>query len=84
MTIYIVVGSTGEYEFHTRWNVKAFVNEQKALELNQKLNALVEGSGKLHPPESEPLAEAIRNSLDPKCSIDYTGTEYNIEVLELE
>ena len=84
MIIYIVTGSTGEYDDRYEWNVKAFSSKEKADDLCGELNKLTEGASKLSYKERDELAEAVQESLDPKCSIDYTGTYYNIEELEVD
>lgn len=84
MLIYIVTGSTGEYDDRYEWNVKAFSSKEKADDLCGALNKLMEGASKLKHKERYELQEMIQESLDRLCSIDYTGTYYNIEILELD
>lgn len=84
MIIYIVTGSTGEYDDRYEWNVKAFSSKEKADNLCGVLNKLMEGARDLTYKERSKLEEKIQKSLDLKCSIDYTGTYYNIEELEVD
>lgn len=81
---YIVKGATGQYEDYYEWIAKAFFNKEKADDLNGGLNVLVEGSGKLSYEEREKLEKMIQEVLDPKCSIDFGGTYYKVEELEIE
>lgn len=84
MIIYIVAGSTGEYDDRYEWNVKAFSSKEKADDLAGALNKLTEGANKLKHKERYELQEMIQESLDCLCSIDYTGVYYNVQILELE
>jgi len=84
MIVYIVVGNTGEYDDRYAWNAKAFSSKEKADDLVGALNKLTEGARDLTYKERSKLEEKICKSLDPMCSIDYTGTYYNIQQLEVE
>ena len=84
MIVYIVVGNTGEYDDRWKWKVKSFTSKEKADSLCEALNVLVKDSKGLDWDERDKLMESIQQSLDPMCSIDYTGTYYNIEQLEVE
>lgn len=82
MKIYIVFGGTGEYSDHQTWMVKAFRDEDQA-------KALVENAS-----WAANAIDAVRenrydspngaNPYDPDMYMDYTGTSYYIESVELE
>ncbi len=82
-TLYIVRGRTGEYSDRHEWAVKAFCHESDARALVEK------ASGRAR--ELELLMEDLynrdvegKNEYDPHMHMDYTGTYYDIEVVELE
>ena len=84
MIVYIVTGHTGEYEDRWDWNVKAFTSKEKADNLCEALNVLVKDSKELDWDDRDKLVEKIQQSLDPMCSIDYTGTYYKVDQLEVD
>ena len=84
-TIYIVVGSTGEYSDHTEWYVKAFRSKVKAeqfvLDVSAEYRRLC--------PDDESTYDFMQmvayedphrpeNKLDPNMKVDYTGVNYNV------
>lgn len=86
MIIFLVVGNTGEYSDYVHWNVRAFEREEDALTLSTKLNEI----GSFHGQRIYPLARRneIRTRLneagDPNAEVDYNGTEYRVEKMELQ
>jgi hypothetical protein len=85
MIVYIVKGNTGEYGDREDWVVRAFFNKETADDLKGGLNILVENSGRnMCYEDRENLRDKIRETLDPNCEIDYTGTYYTIESIEVE
>jgi hypothetical protein len=85
MIVYLVKGHTGEYDDRSEWIAKAFLLEEKADDMKGGLNILLEKSGNGMSYEERDLLEAIiRETLDPRCSIDYTGTYYTIEEVEVQ
>jgi hypothetical protein len=84
MIVYIVTGHTGEYDDRWEWKAKAFTSKEKADNLCGALNVLVKESKGLDYEDRDKLMESIQESLDPMCSIDYTGTYYKVEELEVD
>lgn len=95
-TIYLVKGSTGDYEDTYNWVAKAFTNKQKAEDFCKQLNDIAQRShvgnfgstynsrdyNKVYDVQEE-VAEEL-NKIDPKASVHGSGTSYNIEELEVE
>jgi hypothetical protein len=80
--IWVVRGTTGEYSDRSEWPVCAYKDEQKAkdhAEMATKRAKEIEATRKNRYPRCEGL-----NEFDPNMSIDYTGTEYFIEEMELK
>ena len=94
MLIYIVQGSTGEYSDHTEWLVKAFDSESLAQtyaekcgeEFRRMVNEYRSKAACDDYPTSFDLDEhnIKQNAHDPDMQCDYTGTNYNVHVCELE
>ena len=79
--IYVVFGSTGEYSDRSEWMVKAFTSLEQAKELvvNAERRAkeifVVRGS-------SYSSVKGL-NEFDPNMGMDYTGTQYYYDTVEL-
>jgi hypothetical protein len=78
--IYLVVGSTGEYDDYRTWTVKAFKNKEKAEEFKKACQDISDNYSKqsyfdLINPESE---------LDSNFTMDYNGVEYYVETVSFE
>lgn len=91
MKIYIVRGYTGEYSDQSNWLVKAFNKEKSAKKLVDdlsKLCSLIFVEMKILGIHSEEFDQYINSSgilkLDPGFLMDYTGTLYTVEEIELE
>ncbi len=69
---YIVQGDTGEYSDRTDWTVRVFLSEEKARAFTEALLEHVRGSSEW---DSE-KQHAFEHPLDPKCRMQYTGTDY--------
>lgn len=95
MTIFIVIGSTGEYDDYTEWLVRAFPLENQAelhknkcqqradqINKNRKGKPLDYVREKAITNEGEMPSSWI-NAFDTKMEMD-DGTYYHIEELELE
>jgi len=92
-TIYIVRGQTGIYDDHYEWNVMAFTDKQQAQfrvsilhTILKEHNALYENGidcAAYNDKDVKALLESEIKNFDPHFSLDYTGTEYQIEELEL-
>lgn len=89
MTVYIVQGSTGEYEDYTKWIAKAFLSKDKAENFMSKC---VEYAKYMIEEDRHPEDGMIypRWMFEKYCSpdsnftIDYTGTFYCIYAVEVE
>lgn len=80
--IYIVMGSAGEYSDHITWQVAAYNTEdeaekhvEKAAERFRELNL------KYH--EDIYAIPKGENEYDPHMRVDYTGTRYYVEEVNL-
>lgn len=96
--IYIVEGSTGEWEDSYSWNVKGFFNKETAEELCLKLNTIAQkanagnfgddwdermnNSEAMYKVQAE--VETELQVLDPSASVNFPGTNYSIKELILE
>ena len=96
MIIYIVKGSTGDYEDSYQWIAKAYSDKEKAETYYKKLNDIAQKShagnfGKTYGErdhslmyqEQEKVAEEL-SVLDPKSAVRGPGTSYKIEELEVD
>ena len=86
-TVYLVQGRTGCYEDRYIWIAKSFFSEKKAKDLCEELNkvarkSLAKNLSKEYQTEEEVEEELIK--LDPKAKIDFPGTSYNVENIEVE
>lgn len=82
MIVYVVFGRTGEYSDREEWLVKAFTSENSAKELVLKAT---EAAAKVRTSrESEYRVQKGVNLFDPEMAMDYTGTFYYYEPVELE
>lgn len=84
-TIFIVVGTTGEYADAHSWNVRAFTELTKAQVYARGCEEYANDVQLKYPyfSRGDARKEAIKKSPDPRCQIDYTGTEYTIETLDI-
>lgn len=80
-TIYVVVGTTGEYSDRSEWLVCAFVKEQDAKDL--VVNASRRAQELAATRSSQYSIERAANEYDPKMEMDYTGTTYYYAPVEL-
>lgn len=83
MTIYVIRGTTGEYSDRTEWAVKAFKDKTKTLkciiELEREAKRIQFERGSEYR-----LPDDYNNPLDPKMIMDYTGTSYFYDEVELD
>lgn len=95
-TVYLVRGSTGEYDDHYSWVAKAFEDQGKAEDFCIQLNNIAQRAhagnfGKDWASRNndamyqvqEEVSEELRH-LDPKASVSTPGTSYRVEPLEVE
>lgn len=80
--VYVVYGHTGEYSDHIRWPVLGFTSEKKAQQLvvNASEQARVIEAGR----ESKYSEPEGTNLFDPDMRMDYTGTHYSIDEIDVE
>jgi hypothetical protein len=87
MKIYLVRGMTGEYEDLTEWTVKAFRTKRVATKYAEAATKVAKEiirkceAGEL---ERWDIEYGKLNPYDPKGAMDYTGTTYSVEEVELE
>lgn len=80
MKIFVVRGTTGEYSDRTEWPVKAFLSEKAAQEL---VIAATQRANEVFTDRSYDR-DIDKNQFDPDMRMDYTGTSYMIETVELD
>lgn len=78
--IWLVTGSCGQYSDFQQWNVAAFPTEAEA----QKLADAAQLAAAKYPKNGTRKERAeFKTSLDPQFKYDYTGTSYQVEMIEL-
>ncbi len=89
-TIYLVIGSCGEYEGCMEWNTQSFFSESKAesfmAECQAHANWMMEEVESAEHGDSFPRyysPELHKPSPDKQARYDYTGTNYHVESIEL-
>lgn len=86
MKVWIVEGSTGEYEDRREWIVKAFVSKEHAMSLRTKLESVLKEE-ELHRENMGLNYDDIPDKLlqlDPHASVDYTGASYSLYSIDVE
>lgn len=90
-TLYVVMGSCGEYSDRTEWPVRAFVDELKAQEHVAKADgyarehALSSSSAIIDQDWSSSRSAAVAaNPYDRNMGMDYTGVSYYIMQVDLD
>lgn len=78
--ITVVQGMTGEYSDRVEWFVRAFADRGKAEAFCLELNSYVRGSVNW----DHDIRYEFKHPLDPKCRIDYTGTDYTVFDVDFE
>jgi hypothetical protein len=78
-SVFVVVGSTGEYSDHMEWNIAAYITKEEAEQHRDLANEFAKGKEKLDWREQEKL----KNPYDPDMKIDYTGTRYYVNEVKL-
>lgn len=83
--VYRVVGTTGEYEDTTSWDVMAYVDEGRASALAERLNAWLVANGlRCDQPRRSAPSDGRTPPEDPGFLCDYTGTGYSVEAIDLD
>lgn len=82
--VYVVEGTTGEYEDRNDWFVKAFLNEEKASGFARACNEAYAYLVSTRPEGSLRWDDERKHPLDPYFMEDYTGTSYTYLTIDLE
>jgi hypothetical protein len=86
MKIYVVIGTTGEYSDRSEWLVSAYYSEddakQHVLRADEYAKTIM--SSMAHNSYDERMEARKNNPLDPSFDMDYTGTNYAYQELELK
>lgn len=87
--VYVVTGDTGEYSDYRQWMVCAYMSEDAAKARVIELETLMKTLGAVTDSEWEQRAaatDAMRKHEhgDQAFDIDYTGTRYSYEAVELK
>jgi len=78
-SVFLVVGATGQYSDHTEWNVAAYPTEDQA-NAHRDAAQIVADS---HKDQARNYKFDLKNPHDPQYAIDYTGTSYRVEMVEV-
>lgn len=90
--VYVIVGTTGEYNNSCEWNACAFLDERKAEVFCDGLNIKLKHLGAHVSQDAEKLyrdrtvhanACEVMEKFDKNFRLDYTGTEYEVKEIEL-
>jgi hypothetical protein len=81
-TIYLCIGSTGEYSSRDEWYVKAFANEEKCKKFVEDVSAAYRLA--CPDPSGRYYIDTPENPLDPDMKVDYTGTNYYMASVPFE
>jgi hypothetical protein len=82
--IYVVRGSTGEYSDRWEWLVKAFTDKITAENFVNDCSAIARREFDNANKSSSFWGYEKSSELDPNFSMDYTGTNYYLEEVELQ
>ena len=87
MKVFRVIGTTGEYDDSIEWTAKCFFEEDKALAFVEECKTfadwLMEADEDAYPRYYN-IEDYREISPDKHIMVDYTGTYYQIEELEIE
>jgi len=87
--VYIVTGQTGEYSDHQSWDVAAYTDEKQAQKHVQLLETMCrehnvsEAHAKSGLFRWEDMVKPFFSELDPGFCVDYTGTWYVVNDVQL-
>lgn len=87
MKVWIVEGSTGEYEDRQQWIVKAFASEERAEALQARLNDILKENQLHYYNVTERDDYRVPNELldlDQNAEVVYTGACYYVYSIEIE
>lgn len=80
MTIWVVMGTTGEYSDRREWPVRAFKRKKEAEEL---ITAATQKAHEIFVVGPRYRWKTDDNPFDPHMEMDYTGTSYFYYEVEL-
>ena len=78
-SVFIVVGSTGQHSDYMEWNVAAYPTETQGNAHRDAAQVVADSHKKL----ARNYNFNLKNPHDPQYSIDYTGTSYRVEMVEV-
>ena len=85
--VWAVRGHTGEYSDRAEWVVCAYLSEEKARAHAEAADAwamaLYERSKTAGSDQWNVRREADKNPYDSRCHMDYNGTRYTYEMIEI-
>ena len=82
-TIYLLIGSTGEYSDKMEWFLRAYRDVTAANDECEKLNKLAEGLEKLPWEDREKAVHERLMPHDAHAQCDYTGVWYSVVAVPL-
>lgn len=83
--IYVVIGSTGQYDDRYEWVARAFTSQEAAQDFVNEASAIARRE--FQRAKESPLgfwSYVRKHELDPNFSLDYTGTSYDYKEVILE
>jgi hypothetical protein len=86
MKVYVITADTDQYEIQIKWNVKASLSKESAIDYVNKLNSFLDENEIPHDRRVLcPNAIVLDNVLDPDFNnnFDGYGVKYTIEEVEL-
>lgn len=85
-TVYLVRGSTGEYDDYSEWIAAAFLAESEAdlfvKQIETEIARIPVDLSNAHPAARRELARQLQ-AIDPSCQVDYTGVTYQVIPIEI-
>ena len=79
--VYVVIGSTGEYSDYMQWYVCAYQDKSRA---DKHAQAAYDEAVKIDKERKSRYHSPTRtNPYDPKMRMDYTGTKYCVDAVDL-
>lgn len=81
MTVYLVMGTTGEFEDHQEWVASVCRAKRTADVRARKLNEIAVGSKRKYNSATAKthLLDQLREAGDVAPRLDYTGIEYHVD-----
>ena len=77
--VWIVMGETGEYSDYREWNVAGYTTEEEA---EKHKNAAQREADKVNNGDIQ-TRHGFKNAYDTQFYCDYTGTRYNVVMVEV-